>query len=75
MGTTSGCASDKIAEKTNAVLCAEGELAGRASSLTAKSCRFHSQLACLEKSQHRHADIAQQASHRRQHVGATRVGE
>ena len=107
MGTTSGCASDKIAEKTNAVLCAEGELAGReladrqilqvpfptgdrtrdAPQEPVRICRSeqldgraHALAArfekpCLEKSQHRHADIAQQASHRRQHVGATRVGE
>src|ERR1700692_3118642 len=45
MGTTRGCASARTAEKTKAALCAHAALAGRANSLTAKSCRFHSQLA------------------------------
>src|SRR6266446_4583547 len=45
MGTTRGWASASTAEKTKAALCAEATLAGRASSLTARSCRFHSQLA------------------------------
>ena len=45
MGTTSGWASARIAENTKATLCIDAELAGRESSLTAKSCKFHSQLA------------------------------
>src|SRR5215472_5975020 len=45
MGTTMGWASARIAEKTNAALCEEEEFEGRESSLTARSWRFHSQLA------------------------------
>ena len=45
IGTTRGCASARIAENINAELWIDAALAGRESSLTARSCKFHSQLA------------------------------